>query len=64
MKVYASTTPTGDPCVVIERYNPGCWICSGQVEEGFFEVKDKKICKICVDLILDKNYEIEADGKC
>ena len=64
MKVYADTTGDGTPCVVLEKYEPGCWICSGELSECFYKVRERNICHICMSMILDQQYDIEAGDKC
>jgi len=61
LKIYASITSLGEPCVLLEKFEPGCWICGHMVDDQHMTVNNHKICTGCAKII-SSSLEEKADG--
>lgn len=51
LKIYAGTTPSGDPAVMIEKFEPGCWLCDGEIGTEYKTLHNKKVCGFCIKIL-------------
>ncbi len=51
IKIYASQTPAGNPCIVCEKYDAGCALCQGTTHQGHKIVNGRKVCTSCVKIL-------------
>jgi len=57
VKVYSSNTPEGLPCIVLEKYEPGCWLCGKELDKDYEELDERRICSFCLNKIRKENTE-------
>ena len=55
IELYSDVTPDGVPSIVLQKYQPGCVICSSR--DDMRHVKGKRICYSCVEEVKDIREE-------
>jgi bifunctional DNA-binding transcriptional regulator/antitoxin component of YhaV-PrlF toxin-antitoxin module len=51
MKIYAANTPTGEPCITLEKFEPGCALCGGEANRNYKLIHGKRVCEFCAKVL-------------
>ena len=62
VEIFSDVTPDGSPCLMIQKYKPGCYLCGWkptaeqEISEGpgvYFRAGNKKVCLECMEELQD-----------